>query len=138
MKSNVMTYRGYSATVEYSDADGCFFGRVLGIRDIVSFEGASVAALRKDFKNAVDDYLKACEEIGKPPERPCSGKLSLRLPVELHRELTTQSEITGESVNNLIVEAVAASYPNGKQERRPGVRKARKDRPKAGAASRWK
>ena len=105
--NNIMTYRGYSARVEYGDADGCFFGRVMGIRDIVSFEGESVAELRKDFENAVDDYLETCKEIGKSPEHPCSGKLSLRLPVELHQELTTQSEITGESVNNLIVEAVA-------------------------------
>lgn len=114
MNTNILTYRGYSGAVEFSAADGCFFGKVLGIRDCVTFEGESVAELRKDFENAVDDYLPACEEIGKAPEHPCSGKLSLRLPVELHRELTLRSEITGESVNNLIVEAVATLYKSKK------------------------
>lgn len=106
MKKNILTYRGYSGEVEFSAPDDCFFGRVLGIRDIVGFEGGSVPELREDFENAVDDYLEACDEIGKAPEHPCSGKLSLRIPVELHQELTLQSEMTGESVNNLIVEAV--------------------------------
>ena len=116
MNSNILTYRGYSGAVEFSAVDGCFYGRVLGIRDIVGFEGESVAELRKDFEHAVDDYLAACEEIGKAPEHPCSGKLSLRLPVELHQELTLHAEISGESVNNLIVEAVETMC---KQKRRP-------------------
>lgn len=106
MSENILTYRGYSGAVEFSAADGCFFGRILGIRDIVTFEGESVADLRKDFENAIDDYLATCAEIGKVPEHPCSGKLSLRLPVELHQELTLQSELTGKSVNSLVVEAV--------------------------------
>ncbi len=106
MNKNILTYRGYSGAVEFSAPDDCFFGRVLGIRDIVSFEGGSVAELREDFANAVEDYLEACAAIGKAPEHPCSGKLSLRIPVELHQELALQSEMTGESVNNLIVEAV--------------------------------
>lgn len=106
MNKNILAYRGYSGAVEFSSPDDCFFGRVLGIRDIVSFEGGSVAELRRDFEDAVDDYLAACGEIGKTPEHPCSGKLSLRIPVELHQELTLQSEISGESINNLIAEAV--------------------------------
>lgn len=116
MNSNLLTYRGYSGAVEFSAADGCFFGRVLGIRDVVGFEGESVAELRKDFENAVDDYIQACEEIGKAPEHPCSGKLSLRIPVELHQELTLQSEITGESVNNLIVKALRSACKKGKTQ----------------------
>lgn len=112
---NILAYRGYSGAVEFSAPDDCFFGRILGIRDVVSFEGGSVAELREDFENAVDDYLEACKEIGKAPEHPCSGKLSLRIPVELHQELALQSEITGESVNNLIVEAVEALFKNRKR-----------------------
>lgn len=127
--NNIMTYLDYSARVEYSDADGCFYGRIMGIRDIVSFEGESVAELRKDFENAVDDYLKACQEIGKSPEYPCSGKLSLRLPVNLHQELTIQSEITGESVNSLVVEAVETLCKSRRRAAtKPGTRESGRKR----------
>ena len=112
MSDNILTYRGYSGAVEFSAADNCFFGRILGIRDVISFEGESVAGLRKDFKNAVDDYHAACEEIGKSPEHPCSGKLSLRLPIELHQALNLESDISGASVNTLIVEAVESLCKN--------------------------
>ncbi len=139
MSSNILTHRGYSGAVEFSAADGCFFGKVLGILDIVTFEGESVTELRKDFENAVDDYLQACEEIGKSPDHPCSGKLSLRLPVELHRELTIQSDITGESVNNLIVEAVATLCKNKKRSAtRLDTAKGREGRRERKAASRKK
>ena len=132
MNKNILTYRGYSGAVEFSAPDDCFFGRVLGIRDIVGFEGGSVAELRRDFENAVDDYVAACEEIGKEPDHPCSGKLSLRLPVELHRELTLQSEITGASVNNLIIEAVETLCRSRKQNAKTlGADKGRERRRKA-------
>ncbi|MCD7897400.1 MAG: type II toxin-antitoxin system HicB family antitoxin [Planctomycetaceae bacterium] len=69
----VMTYRGYTATVEYDDADGILFGRVMGIRDIIDFEGDSVVDLEEDFHVAIDSYIQACEEIGKTPETPSLG-----------------------------------------------------------------
>lgn len=36
MKQAAMTYKGYSARPEYSAEDGAFFGRLLGINDLVS------------------------------------------------------------------------------------------------------
>lgn len=139
MSSNILTHRGYSGAVEFSAEDGCFFGKVLGIRDSVTFEGESVADLRKDFENAVDDYLEVCEEIGKSPEHPCSGKLSLRLPIELHQELTLQSELSGESVNNLIVEAVATLCKSKKRSAtRLDTARGREGRRKAKTAARKK
>ena len=54
---NLMTYKDYSARIEYSDEDGCFIGHIAGIRDVVGFHGESVAELRAAFEEAVDDYL---------------------------------------------------------------------------------
>jgi Uncharacterized protein encoded in hypervariable junctions of pilus gene clusters len=106
MSENSLEYKGYVGTVAYSDEDGSFIGRIHGIRDSVTFEGKSVAALRTDFKNAVDSYLLTCAEIGKAPQKQYSGKVLLRLPAQLHRELSMQAEVSGESVNSLVVEAV--------------------------------
>lgn len=65
-----MTYKGYSARPEYSAEDGVFFGRLLGINDLVNFESENVEGLEKEFHKAVDDYLAFCSEIGKQPETP--------------------------------------------------------------------
>ena len=65
-----MTYNGYSARPEYSVEDGAFFGRLLGINDLVNFESANAEGLEEEFQKAVDDYLTFCSETGKRPEMP--------------------------------------------------------------------
>ena len=105
-----MEFKGYIGTIEYSDEDGCFIGRIHGIHDIVTFEGESVADLRIDFENAVNSYLLTCSEIGKNPQKQYSGKMLLRMPSELHYELSVQAEASGQSVNTLVVEAVKTQY----------------------------
>lgn len=91
-------------------------GRILGIHDIVSFEGESVDELRVDFRNAVDSYLATCAEIGKTPERQRSGKLLVRLPSELHYQLAVRAESSGESINSLVVDAVRSAYGRGARD----------------------
>jgi len=59
----VLEYKGYSGTVEYSMAVNIFFGKVLGIKGLISYEGDSVQSLRQDFEGAVDDYFEMCEEV---------------------------------------------------------------------------
>ena len=61
---NIMTYKGYTARIEYSAEDGCLIGEIAGIRDIVGFHGDSVAELQAAFEEAVEDYLEMCEDQG--------------------------------------------------------------------------
>lgn len=63
-------YRGYTGSVEYSDEDGLYFGKVLGIRSLISYEGETIAELTADFHDAIDGYLEFCAEEGEEPERP--------------------------------------------------------------------
>ena len=51
-----MRYKGYTASFEYSDEDGCFIGHIADIRDVVGFHGESVTELWAAFEEAVDDY----------------------------------------------------------------------------------
>lgn len=60
---DVVHYKGYTGTVEFSDTDNLFFGKIIGIKDSISFEGDTVESLIKDFHNAVVDYLEFCKEI---------------------------------------------------------------------------
>ena len=103
---SIMKYKGYSALIRYSPEDECFVGSLLGITDIVSFEGESVADMRRELKASVESYLGDCKEMGRDPDRPFSGKLNLRLPSATHRALSIRAEATGRSINDLIVSAV--------------------------------
>ena len=96
---NTMTYKGYTARIEFDDADGILVGRLLGISDVVGFHADNVAELRAAFEESVDDYLETCEKIGKEPQKPASGKLMLRVPPELHRAALIAAEAAGTSLN---------------------------------------
>ncbi len=106
MSGNIMKYKGYSARVEYSPADRCFVGRVLGIRDVVGFHGDSVAELERDFKETMEFYFDTCRKEGKNPDRPYTGKVVLHLPPELHRQIALESETAGKSIDDLVIEAL--------------------------------
>jgi predicted HicB family RNase H-like nuclease len=104
---NVMSYKGYSARIEYSDDDACFIGHLAGIRDVVGFHGESVAELRSAFEDAVNDYLATCEKLKRSPQRPYSGKVMLRLDPSIHARAAMQAESQGKSLNAWAQEALA-------------------------------
>lgn len=61
---NALSYRGYYGSVEFSDEDNVFFGRIIGITDRITFEGDNVQALRNDFQESVDEYIASCQQLG--------------------------------------------------------------------------
>ena len=60
--SNIMEYKGYVGNVEFSPDDMIFYGKVQGIRSLISYEGSSAVELVNDFHDAVDAYLDSCED----------------------------------------------------------------------------
>ena len=131
MSINTMEYKGYTARIEYSAEDGCLIGHVVGITDRLGFDGESIAEITRNFHDVLDCYLAHCKEVGKVPETQKSGKLSVRLPAELHAFLAKQSEVTGESVNGIIVNAVESlRNQEGRAAARPDTSKNRKRRRK--------
>jgi len=67
--SNLLKYKGYYGTVEFSAIDNIFFGKVTGIRSLISYEGANIKNLKKNFKNTVNDYLEMCLKMNIEPEK---------------------------------------------------------------------
>lgn len=98
----MMKYKGYTGHVEYDDEAKIFHGEVLGIKDVVTFQGTTVDEINQAFKDSVDDYLIFCLERGEKPNKPFSGKFNLRIPPELHAKLSIEAQIHGESLNNYI------------------------------------
>jgi predicted HicB family RNase H-like nuclease len=103
---NTMTFKGYTARVEYDERDNIFIGRILGIRDTISFHADAVAQLRSEFELAVKDYLADCKERGLTPEKPASGKLLLRVPAEVHGRALIAAQAAGKSLNQWATEAL--------------------------------
>lgn len=102
-----MRYKGYAARIEYSDEDGCFVGRVAGIRDILTFHGESVAEVRQAFEEALDFYLETCAKRGETPNKPYSGKLLLRVSPEVHAAVATAAKVRGQSINQWAAERLS-------------------------------
>jgi len=75
------------------------FGHIAGIRDVVGFHGEAVSELRAAFEEAVDDYLEICKKTGKQPQKPYSGKLTLRIPPKVHAAVAQAAEVSGKSIN---------------------------------------
>jgi len=105
--TKAMTYKGYIGTVEYSEEDNCLFGRINGIRDIISYEGVSIEEIRKAFEEAVDDYLRHCAATGKEPNKPYSGKFVLRIDPVLHARIAAKAMASGKSLNQYAAEMLA-------------------------------
>lgn len=107
--SNIMRYKGYWAEVKYSDEDGCFCGKIEGLKNtLIFFEGETVKELKKDFKESVDSYLEDCKANNETPEKQCKGSLNVRLGVELHNKAKMKSIEKNISINELIKNAVIA------------------------------
>ncbi len=80
---NTMEFKGYRGTVVYEPDDEMYHGRLAGISDTITYEGNTAEELETDFREAVEDYLETCEEIGKKPEKPYFGQLVLSVSSEL-------------------------------------------------------
>lgn len=106
--SNIIEYKGYVGSIEFSEADGIFFGKVQGIRSLISYEGTNAAELLADFHDAVDSYLDSCAANGDTPEVAYKGSLNIRLKPEVHRRAAVYAITHNQSLNNFISEAVEA------------------------------
>lgn len=98
----MMTYKSYSGSVRFDDEAELFHGEVIGLRDVVTFQGRTVDELKQAFHDSIDDYLDFCESRGEDPDKPFSGKFLLRVDPVLHRRLAQLSADDGESLNNWI------------------------------------
>ncbi len=97
-----MRYKGYRGQVTYDEDGRTFYGRVVGLKDVITFQGTTVDELEQAFKDSVDAYFEYCTQLGDQPEKPCSGNLRLRMKPELHAELVMQAAKEGVSLNTLI------------------------------------
>jgi len=104
--SNMMEYKGYLGSIEYSKEDDCLYGKVQGIRGLISYEGESLKELKESFHYMVDDYLADCKTEGREPQKPFKGGFNVRVSEDLHREAYIYAQEHETTINNVVVEAL--------------------------------
>jgi predicted HicB family RNase H-like nuclease len=108
----MMEYKGYIGKVDFDDEVGVFHGEVVNTRDVITFQGESVAELRQAFHDSVNDYLSFCAERGEEPNKPFSGQFVTRIPPDLHRRVTIAAHLAGKSLNAWVSEQLQLAVAN--------------------------
>ncbi len=103
---NTMHYKGYEAIIEFDADAGVFHGELVGLRDVVTFDGRSVEELQSALADSVDDYLDFCASRGEAPERPFSGRFVVRTEPDLHRAAAVAAKRDGVSLNKWVAKAL--------------------------------
>ena len=104
--SDLLSYKNYNGTVEYSKEDKCLFGKVIGLKSLLSYEGISIQELEQDFQNVIDEYLEDCQERKIEPEQPYKGILHVTIAPELYKTLAIYAVQHGKSLNTVVEEAL--------------------------------
>lgn len=102
----MMEYKGYVGKVEFDDEAKILHGEVINTRDVITFQARSVDELYIAFRDSVDDYLDFCAERGEEPEKPFSGKFTVRLAPELHRKIFLQAHRSNKSLNAWVTDTL--------------------------------
>jgi predicted HicB family RNase H-like nuclease len=113
----MMTYKGYTGQIEVDEKAGILHGRVIDITDVITFEGTTVDEIRQAFRDSVDDYLEFCQELGKEPDKPFSGRLPFRTTPERHRKIFLAAKLAGKSINAWMDDTLAEAAQRALQER---------------------
>jgi predicted HicB family RNase H-like nuclease len=105
----MMEYKGYIGKVDFDDEAGIFHGEVINTRDVITFQGESVAGLKKAFHDSIDDYLAFCARRGEEPDKPFSGQFVTRISPELHRKVNVAASLSGKSLNAWVAEQLQSA-----------------------------
>ena len=112
-----MEYKGYAGKVELDEEAGILHGEVINTRDVITFQGKTVEEISQSFKDSIDDYLDFCAARGEKPEKPYSGKFTLRLEPDLHRKIHVTANLENTSVNAWVVEALESAVSVAEKNR---------------------
>ena len=102
----MLSYKGYVGRVTFDEDARVFHGQVLDTLDVITYQGTTVDEIESAFRDSIDDYLEFCAERGESPDKPFSGKITVRLPKDLHRELHIGAKLRGVSLNQFIADTL--------------------------------
>lgn len=106
---NTLRYKNYLGAFVYDEEADLFHGRVLGLRDVVTFEGRSIDELKTALADSIEDYPGFCKTLGKEPEKPLSGRFLVRVDPDLHRSIAVAATREGKSLNVCVKDVLGSA-----------------------------
>lgn len=102
----MLHYNDYYGTINFSVEDNILYGKVIGIKGVLSYEGRTLEELNEDFKNTVNEYINDCKERNIIPQKSYKGSFNVRLNPDLHRDLAIYAKKNDESLNSAVEKAI--------------------------------
>jgi predicted HicB family RNase H-like nuclease len=102
----MLQYKDYIGHVVFDDLNELFFGEVINIKGVITFQAATARDLKQSFVAAIDGYLEQCDELCIEPEMPFSGRLTFNISPELHRDVSIAAQQSGETLSVWICNAL--------------------------------
>ena len=129
--TKILKYKGYTGTLEIDIDDNCLCGVIEFIVDVVSYSAPTPNKLEKAFKDAVDDYIDTCKELGRDAQKPFSGTFNIRVGTDLHKRAVIQSKIVGVSLNEIVKTALNGYLDNTNEKIVHHIHKVESNMPEA-------
>jgi len=106
--ANIIEYKGYIGSINYSPEDKCFYGKLEMIDDLVTFEATTAQELEDNFNDVVNDYLETCKALGREPQKVYKGVFNVRIEPELHKRVYQEALKAGVSLNSFVRNALSS------------------------------
>lgn len=106
---NIMEIDGYHATISYSPEIEMFRGEFINLNGGADFYAADIKTLKKEGRTSLRLFLEACAKRNIKPRKDFSGKFNVRIPPDLHEEITIIANATGKSLNQLIIDSLKST-----------------------------
>lgn len=103
---NILTYKDFIGSVEFSLEDEVLHGKILYINGLITYEADTIHQLKTEFESAVDDYISFCQEQGLDAYKSFNGKFNVRLTPELHKAAALLATKEGKSLNAFVSQAI--------------------------------
>ena len=104
--SNKIEYKGYYTEIKYSQKDKVLYGKIEFIDDLIKFERDTAEGIELEFRNAVDDYIEFCKQVGKEPQKPYKGSFNVRVSPEMHKKAANEAMKKGCSLNAFVEQSL--------------------------------
>jgi predicted HicB family RNase H-like nuclease len=73
---------------------------------MISYGGTDVKSLEKNFRDAVDEYLRFCAKRKKAPNVPYKGSFNVRVSRDLHQRAALYAEENDMKLNTVVQDAL--------------------------------
>jgi predicted HicB family RNase H-like nuclease len=105
---DTLKYKGFIGSIEAELDNNTLYGKVLGLNKgtLITYEGNTLAELKEDFINAVEDYIAFCQEKGLPLHKSYTGSFNVRIPIELHAKAAELAQEEGISLNAFVKQSL--------------------------------